>query len=149
MKNSPSAKSIRLPGLMCLSPACPTVTRAAASTSAPARGCGRTACWICVRSAACPNGRCWLCPPTAFRGKHYRYNGVERYGGQTIHIRTSAPLYGSIPDGEGSLPLGRYYGQLFKAAAPFLLLNVATQASGILFEKPAYRDRFSTCISIG
>ncbi|MFR6330402.1 MAG: hypothetical protein ACLUOI_17350 [Eisenbergiella sp.] len=42
-----------------------------------------------------PKWKVLLVLPTAFR-KHYRYNGVERYGGQTIHI-TPPLLYGSIP----------------------------------------------------
>ncbi len=47
---------------------------------------------LCTVSGV-PKWKVLLVLPTAFQGKHYRYNGVERYGGQTIHIRTSAPLW--------------------------------------------------------
>ena len=90
-ENSPSAKSIRLPGLMfiaCMSHCyegggfyfCPSADAADGMLD------------LCTVSGV-PKWKVLLVLPTAFQGKHYRYNGVERYGGQTIHIRTSAPLW--------------------------------------------------------
>ena len=31
--------------------------------------------------------------PTAFKGKHYRFKGVNPYKAQTVKIETSAPLW--------------------------------------------------------
>ena len=31
--------------------------------------------------------------PTAFRGGHYRFQGVDRYAGRRIRIRTSRPQW--------------------------------------------------------
>lgn len=93
-ENSPSAKSIRLPGLMFI--ACMShCYEAAASTSAPVR-MRRTACWICVLSAACPNGRCCLSFPPLFRESTI---ATMAWSVTAARPYISAPplLYGSIP----------------------------------------------------
>ena len=40
--------------------------------------------------------------PTAFKGKHYRFKGIDRYSASMIHIETSAPLWVHT-DGEVSI----------------------------------------------
>ena len=34
-----------------------------------------------------------LALPTAFKGKHYRFNGIDRYAAKKLHLETSAPLW--------------------------------------------------------
>ncbi|MCM1136502.1 MAG: diacylglycerol kinase family lipid kinase [Clostridium sp.] len=40
--------------------------------------------------------------PTAFKGNHYRFNGIDRYSASKVHLETSAPLWVHT-DGEVSL----------------------------------------------
>lgn len=40
--------------------------------------------------------------PTAFKGSHYRFNGIDRYKAKTLRLKTSAPLWVHT-DGEVSL----------------------------------------------
>ena len=90
-ENSPSAKSIRLPGLMFI--ACMShCYEGGGFYFCPGADAADGMLDLCTVSGV-PKWKVLLVLPTAFQGKHYRYNGVERYGGQTIHIRTSAPLW--------------------------------------------------------
>ncbi len=43
-----------------------------------------------------------LALPTAFKGNHYRFNGIEHYAASKIHLETSAPLWVHT-DGEVSM----------------------------------------------
>ena len=90
-ENSPSAKSVRLPGLMFI--ACMShCYEGGGFYFCPGADAADGMLDLCTVSGV-PKWKVLLVLPTAFQGKHYRYNGVERYGGQTIHIRTSAPLW--------------------------------------------------------
>ena len=90
-ENSSSAKSIRLPGLMFI--ACMShCYEGGGFYFCPGADAADGMLDLCTVSGV-PKWKVLLVLPTAFQGKHYRYNGVERYGGQTIHIRTSAPLW--------------------------------------------------------
>lgn len=90
-ENSPSVKSIRLPGLMFI--ACMShCYEGGGFYFCPGADAADGMLDLCTVSGV-PKWKVLLVLPTAFQGKHYRYNGVERYGGQTIHIRTSAPLW--------------------------------------------------------
>ena len=40
-----------------------------------------------------PKWKVLLVFPTAFRGGHYRFQGVDRYAGRRIRIRTSRPQW--------------------------------------------------------
>lgn len=40
--------------------------------------------------------------PTAFKGEHYRFNGIDRYAASKVHIETSVPLW-IHTDGEVSM----------------------------------------------
>lgn len=90
-ENTPSAKNVRLPGLMFI--ACMShCYEGGGFYFCPGADAADGRLDLCTVSGV-PKWKVLMVLPTAFQGKHYRYHGVERYCGQTIHIRTSAPLW--------------------------------------------------------
>ena len=47
---------------------------------------------LCTVSGV-PKWKVLMVLPTAFTGKHYRYDGVERYSGRSVRIHTTVPLW--------------------------------------------------------
>ena len=78
---------------------------------------------LCTVSGV-PKWKVLMVLPTAFTGKHYRYNGVERYSGRSCPDTYHSSFMGTY--GRRSiLPFRRHHGKLYQTAAAFFTIKLS------------------------